>query len=290
MADAHVGYRMPIGGILAAKGHIVPNAVGVDIGCGVRAWCTNVKLERFMPVRSKILNEIHRSIPTGFDWHRTPQKDEIFDRAPNSPVIRKELKRARYQLGTLGGGNHFIEAQLDEQGVVWLMVHSGSRNLGKQVATYYNRVAQQWTKKHLPSIPASYQLACLQVDTEEGKEYIAAMQYCLDFARANRSHMMQRILNIWSEYFKETPGSYIDVHHNYAAYEQHFGTKLWVHRKGAVRAAGQVVVPGSMGTRSYICLGLENRVVLFLQSRRRAVLGRREAKRSISIDEVKRQL
>ena len=82
MADAHVGYGMPIGGILAAKGHIIPNAVGVDIGCGVRAWCTQVEVERFLPVRSEILAEIHGSIPTGFDWHRTQQTDEIFDRAP----------------------------------------------------------------------------------------------------------------------------------------------------------------------------------------------------------------
>ena len=291
MADAHVGYGMPIGGVFAAEKHIIPNAVGVDIGCGVRAWCTNVELERFMPLRSKILKEIHRSIPTSFDWHKKPQTDEIFNRAPKSPVLSRELSRARRQLGTLGGGNHFIEAQVDERGIVWLMVHSGSRNLGKQVATYYNEVAKEWCKKNFPSIPSSYQLACLHVDTDLGKEYIAAMQYCLDFARANREHMMKRMLAIWSEHFDDTPSPYIDVHHNYAAYERHFGTKLWVHRKGAVRAEGQVIVPGSMGTRSYICLGLENPESFYSCSHGVGrVLGRREAKRKISVKEVKRQL
>lgn len=291
MADAHVGYGMPIGGILAAKGHIIPNGVGVDIGCGVRAWCTQVEVERFLPVRSEILAEIHGSIPTGFDWHRTQQTDEIFDRAPRSPVIRKELNRARYQLGTLGGGNHFIEAGSDEQGLVWLMVHSGSRNLGKQVATYYNQVAKKWSEKHSPSIPPAHQLACLSVDSEDGKEYIAAMQYCLDFARTNREHMMRRVLAVWGEYFADRPSPYIDVHHNYAAYERHFGTWLWLHRKGAVRAAGRVVVPGSMGTKSYIGQGLEDPDSFCSCSHGAGrVLGRREAKRTISTQEVRRQL
>ena len=291
MADAHVGYGMPIGGVLAAEGHIIPNAVGVDIGCGVRAWCTQVEVDNFLALRSKIFGEIYRTIPTGFDWHKKQQTDEIFDRPPKSPIIRQQLKRARYQLGTLGGGNHFIEAGSDEQGFVWLMVHSGSRNLGHQVATFYNRAAQKWSKQHFPSIPPAHQLACLDVDTELGQEYIAAMQYCLDFARANRKHMMQRILTIWGEYFSEAPQPYIDVHHNYAAYEKHFGTWLWLHRKGAVRAVDKVVVPGSMGTKSYIGLGLENPESFNSCSHGAGrVLGRREAKRSISTKRVQRQL
>jgi tRNA-splicing ligase RtcB len=291
MADAHVGYGMPIGGVFAAEKYIIPNAVGVDIGCGVRAWCTNVDVERFMPLRTNILADIHRSIPTGFDWHRKPQADNIFDRAPKSPIVSRELDRARRQLGTLGGGNHFIEVQVDEQGIVWLMVHSGSRNLGKQVATHYNQVAKEWCQKKFPSIPASYQLACLDVDTDLGKEYIKAMQYCLDFAWANREHMMNRILTIWGEHFHDKPSPYIDVHHNYAAYERHFNTKLWVHRKGAVRAVGQVIVPGSMGTKSYICLGLENPESFCSCSHGAGrVLGRRQAKRTIPVDKVLREL
>lgn len=291
MADAHVGYGMPIGGVLATEDYIIPNAVGVDIGCGVRAWCTRVEKERFLAARSDIMGGIYRLIPTGFNWHKKQQADKIFERPPKSPIIRKQLERARYQLGTLGGGNHFIEAGFDDQGLVWLMVHSGSRNLGHQVATHYNKVAQKWSKKHLPSIPPGHQLACLNVNTAEGKEYIAAMRYCLDFARANREHMMQRILRVWNQYFSEAPMPYVDVHHNYAAYEKHFNTCLWVHRKGAVRASGRVVVPGSMGTKSYIGLGLENPESFHSCSHGAGrVLGRRQAKRNISIQRVQRQL
>ena len=281
MADAHVGYGMPIGGILAAKGHIIPNAVGVDIGCGVRAWCTQVEVERFLPVRSEILAEIHGSIPTGFDWHRTQQTDEIFDRAPRSPVIRKELNRARYQLGTLGGGNHFIEAGSDEQGLVWLMVHSGSRNLGKQVATYYNQVAKNWSEK-IRLLFRRHQLACLWWMARMGKNTLPPCGIALILPGPPGAYDATGLT--FGANTSPTGPAPVDVHHNYAAYERHWYLAV-AAPKGAVgrRPGGGARFHGST---SYI--GQAWRIRTFvLAPRCRAVPA---GERTISTQEVRRQL
>lgn len=257
MPDAHSGYGMPIGGVLAAADVIVPNAVGVDIGCGMRAVKLPVPAQKLYEKRDSILNDIQRSIPTGFNWHKTPREHSLFRSVPDIPVIRAELENARRQLGTLGGGNHFIELQRDQNGESWVMVHSGSRNLGKKTCDVYNRMARE---KNYYNLPDSWQLWGLPVNSPPGREYFSAMRFCLDFARANREQMMKTILEIVERHLKiKTDGlEHIDVHHNYAAAEKHGGGKCIIHRKGAVRAEGTVIIPGSMGTPSYICRGLLN--------------------------------
>jgi len=126
MPDAHVGFGMPIGGVFAAIGQVVPHAVGLDIGCGVRAWRTNIPAEELRPLRDEVLNDIQRSVPQGFEWHSASQADrtDLFDRLPDVPALRAESAKAERQLGSLGGGNHFIELQADPEGIVWGMVHT----------------------------------------------------------------------------------------------------------------------------------------------------------------------
>lgn len=289
MPDVHQGYGMPIGGVLATKGVVIPNAVGVDIGCGVRAWKTGLEEEAFKPYLDKILNQIQRDIPTGFKHHQRPQESDIFDEAPvHIPIIAKELESARHQLGTLGGGNHFIELQRDGAGSVWVMLHSGSRNLGKKVADTYNRLAVDLNAKWRVPVPTEHQLAFLPLDTPEGQEYLAAMNFCLLFARENRKLMLGRIYEAVAKYFPDIRlFEVIDVHHNYAALENHFGEQVIVHRKGAVKAVGDVIIPGSMGSASYIARGLENPQSFRSCSHGAGrVMGRNEARKNISVDQV----
>ncbi|MBE3589114.1 MAG: RtcB family protein [Thermoanaerobacteraceae bacterium] len=288
MPDVHQGYGMPIGGVLATEGVIIPNAVGVDVGCGVRAVKTNQTVEDVRPKLRDILNQVQRSIPTGFNHHKKPRHSPLFDRAPDVPVIREELENARYQLGTLGGGNHFIEIQRDDRDFIWIMLHSGSRNFGKKVADYYNRLAVNLNEKLGSPVPREWQLAFLPLDSREGQNYLAAMEYCLEFARENRRHMMNVILDICRSILPGFAcGEQLDVHHNYAAMEKHFGRQVMVHRKGAVRAVGEVIVPGSMGSPSYICRGLAHPESFASCSHGAGrVMGRNEARRRIAVESV----
>ncbi|WP_027356296.1 RtcB family protein [Desulfofundulus thermocisternus] len=292
MPDVHQGYGMPIGGVLATEGVIIPNAVGVDIGCGVRAVRTNQKVDNIRPFLKRILNQIQQAIPTGFDHHKKPQKSPLFHRAPDVPVIKEELENAKYQLGTLGGGNHFIEFQADDQNYVWVMLHSGSRNFGKKVADYYNRLAINLNEKYGFPIPREWQLACLPLESLEGQQYLSAMNFCLEFARENRARMMNVILEICHSTLPDfTWDKEIDVHHNYASLEKHFGQQVMIHRKGAVRAEGDVIVPGSMGSPSYICRGLANPESFASCSHGAGrVMGRNEARRRIPVDEVIKEM
>ena len=191
MPDAHVGFGMPIGGILAAQGQVIPHAVGLDIGCGVRAWRLNVPVEEIGPARDEILHDVQRAVPTGFHWHKQSQRGrtDIFDDVPDAPALRAEIHKAERQLGSLGGGNHFIELQADESGVAWAMVHSGSRNVGKQVAEHYDAVARQTNQREGSRVPPGWGLAHLSVDSTEGSEYLAVMRWCLRFAKESRRLM-----------------------------------------------------------------------------------------------------
>jgi tRNA-splicing ligase RtcB (3'-phosphate/5'-hydroxy nucleic acid ligase) len=174
MPDAHIGYGMPIGGVLAACGQVIPHAVGLDIGCGVRAWNTNIPLAEFSRFRDTVLNDVQRSVPTGFEWHRVSQTDRtaLFDDVPDIPPLLAEIHKAVRQVGTLGGGNHFIEAQVDPDDIVWMMVHSGSRNLGKQMAEHYDRLAREENRETGSPVPAEWGLAHLAVDSDLGAEYL----------------------------------------------------------------------------------------------------------------------
>jgi len=262
MPDVHQGFGMPIGGVLVAEDTVIPNAVGVDIGCGVRAVKTNLTVDGFKSYRDRVLNDILAAVPVGFKHHKHPQNHPIFQKYTDvTDFIAAQWDSVKCQLGTLGGGNHFIEIQADEEHFIWIMLHCGSRNLGKQVAGHYNKLAKKLNKaRHLP-VPPEYQLAYLPIDSQEGKDYWRDMTFCINFAEANRQRIMEIVLGIFEAYFPQfeyDPGTETDVRHNYAAQETHYGKDLIVHRKGAVRAKGRVIIPGSMGTPSYIGQGLAN--------------------------------
>ncbi len=261
MPDAHQGFGMPIGGVLATRGVVIPNAVGVDIGCGMCSIKTSVSQPPSSAL-GKIAGDIRRSIPLGFRHHRKPRPADLFPQLENPlPVIEREYEKAAYQVGTLGGGNHFIELQKDPEGYLRVMVHSGSRNLGKQVADHYYRAAVRINEKEFRKKEIPRQLAGLVLDSDEGRLYIREMQYCIDFAFANRKHMMDVVSEIIDSHFPGVSFSgFINIAHNYASREKHFGEQLIIHRKGATSAKkGEWgIIPGSQGSSSYIVKGKGN--------------------------------
>ncbi len=256
MPDAHTGYGMPIGGVLATDGMVIPNAVGVDIGCGMAAVRTTLKKINTVELQD-ILALIRSDVPVGFKHHPDPQPWDGFNHAPDIRIIQEELFSARHQLGTLGGGNHFIEIQQGDDGFIWLMIHSGSRNFGLKAASEYHRLAKSLCGRGKSSLPDP-DLAYLPFDSPEGREYFTAMNYCLDFARANRALMVERSLDAIMAVTGGTALNCVNIHHNYAAVETHYGHEVLVHRKGATAAfKGQAgIIPGSMGAHSYITEGL----------------------------------
>lgn len=261
MPDAHQGFGMPIGGVMATWDVIVPNAVGVDIGCGMCAVKTSLKTIKKSALHD-ILNSIKRSVPVGFRHHDKRQAEQQLPKpTAQIPMVKKQYSSALKQIGTLGGGNHFIEIQQGSDGFIWLMVHSGSRNIGYQVANYYNKLAIKLNEKQGSPIPKKWGLAFLPLNSELGQTYKAEMEYCVSFALANRRLMMDRIKDAVSAIFTDTLfGKMINIAHNYAAQEKHYGQKVMVHRKGATQArAGQLgIIPGSQGAMSYIVKGLGN--------------------------------
>lgn len=287
MPDAHQGYGMPIGGVLATRGVVIPNAVGVDIGCGMGAVRTSLLTEDATPeLLKRILSGARDMIPTGFKHHKHAQAWEGFNRPPSIEVIQGELDRAPKQLGTLGGGNHFIELQAGDDGYVWVMLHSGSRNFGFKTAKFYHSLAQELCAKWHVTLPDK-DLAFLPLDTQEGQDYMTAMNYCLEFAAANRGLMMSTMLGIIHHQTLAIGTDEINIHHNYAALENHYGQNVMVHRKGAtcVRWGIRGIIPGSMGTASYIVEGLGNPESFQSCSHgagRR--MGRKEACRSLSLE------
>jgi len=294
MPDAHVGYGMPIGGVLAAIDKIIPNAVGLDIGCGVCAWRTGISAEEFLGRRTAILNDVQRSVPQGFHWHRESQRHrtDLFDSIPEIALLSEQVHKIERQAGTLGGGNHFIEFQRDGEDVIWIMVHSGSRNLGKQVAEHYDAIARKINAADGWKVPKAWELAYLDIASPEGREYLQAMTWCLRFAQENRRLIADSVHSVVVRRFPQASfDDVVDVHHNYAAIETHFRREVVVHRKGAVRAVGRVIVPGSMGTASYICRGLANPDSFESCSHGSGrALGRKAAMRAISPESVKAQL
>lgn len=319
MPDAHQGYGMPIGGVLATEGVVIPNAVGVDIGCGMCAVKTSLT-EIDKETLKKIMGEIRKVIPVGFAHHQKEQDESLMPNFGNTakgdetydyPIVWAEYNSALKQLGTLGGGNHFIDILKGSDGHIWIMLHSGSRNLGKKVADYHNEVAVKLNEQWHSKVPKEWLLAFLPIDSEEGQTYLREMQYCVDFALANRRLMMMRITQIFYDetkclFLNKTdagPGifndgsDYIDdciinIAHNYARMENHFGKNVMVHRKGATLAAEGTtgIIPGSMGTNSYIVKGKGNRDSYNSCSHGAGrAMGRKEAIRTLSFeDEVKK--
>lgn len=265
MPDCHAGYGMVIGGVLATKNVIIPNAVGVDIGCGMCSIESNIS-EWHKNDLIAVKKKIRFDVPVGFKKHLKPKSvDKLPDPTMENAHFEKFLEPSLYQLGTLGGGNHFIELQRNNKGNLSIMIHSGSRNIGLQVATYYKNLAKAINAKYFSSVPKEWDLAFLPLDSNEGQAYLKEMQYCVNFALANRKEMMravqEAIYTIFKPRGKVVFENFINIPHNYAAMENHFGENVMVHRKGSTSARGNEIglIPGSSGTRSYIVEGLGNR-------------------------------
>ncbi len=293
LPDCHQGYGMPIGGVLATREMVIPNAVGVDIGCGMSAVRTSLTgIDK--AVIKKIMSGIRSLIPLGFQHHKKPQDENLMPdpghgvKIEELPVACFEYESALHQLGTLGGGNHFIEIQKGSDGNIWLMVHSGSRNIGKKVADHYNRMAKALNEKWDTGLSTQKQLAYLPMSTEEGITYWKEMEYCVRFAFASRELMMNRIKVVCQDIIPRqiTFDPMINIAHNYAARENHFSTPVIVHRKGATQAKkGQVgIIPGSQGTKSYIVRGKGNPESFESCSHGAGrVMGRKQAQRQLDL-------
>ena len=298
MPDVHQGYGMPIGGVIGTQGVVIPNAVGVDIGCGMCAVKTSLKeisteqLKAILGGSEENQGGIRGLIPVGFNHHKKAQDDTLMPKVKDSermignngvllvpncfeyPIVSSQYSSALKQLGTLGGGNHFIEIQKGDDGFIWIMIHSGSRNLGYKVAKHYNKVAQDLCKlwySDIPDYKGEDGLAFLPIGTKEATDYLREMNYCLHFAYVSRRLMMERVLicffaaiigtnSDWNS-ISSMLDNMINIHHNYASLENHFGQNVWIHRKGATSAKeGEIgIIPGSQGTSSYIVKGKGNR-------------------------------
>ena len=306
MPDAHQGYGMPIGGVLATRDMIVPNAVGVDIGCGICAVQTSLTGLNKKEIRSLLHDArtgISKRIPLGFKWHKQAQDDQWM---PDPEIISHRFKRfdrsvvgryfedARKQVGTLGGGNHFIEIEAGSDGRIWLMIHSGSRNLGLKVAEFYNQAARSMRDRLNKKIPPSWDLDALPMDSNQGQAYFAEMTYCVEFARKSRELMMHRVQEAVSDAFpKVSYAPAINIAHNYAASEVHFGRRVIVHRKGATKAFCDTtgIVPGSQGTASFIVRGLGNPDSFMSCSHGAGrKMGRRQARKQLDLSRERRRL
>ena len=265
MPDAHAGYGMPIGGVLFADRAVVPYAIGVDIGCGVALVETDLTVETLgAEGLERVLETIDAGVPTGFETlDRAVDRDEaeaaIGIELPDS-VRAAWFEKSLTQLGTLGGGNHFLEIQRDGNGRVFVMLHSGSRSLGKAICDESHKRALALNKAWHSDLPHD-ELAYLPVGSDEFGAYWKAMAFALRFAEVNRTRMLDVVEAAFERH--TAIGRFdrvVDVHHNYAAWETHGGMTGIVHRKGAVRARDgeTVLIPGSMGTASYVGEGLGN--------------------------------
>ena len=296
MPDAHQGYGMPIGGVLATDGVVIPNAVGVDIGCGMCAIKTTLRGDCDPEKLKKVLDLIRRKVPTGYKKHVTDKHRKHMPPALSFQrllIVTREFSKATQSLGTLGGGNHFIELQTDGDNL-WVMIHSGSRNLGKQVADHYNKEAKRLNKFWHTKVQESFDLAFLPLDSLDGVAYWNEMNYCVDFALANRKVMMQEVLETLDEVFGTFPYEpMINIAHNYATQENHFGKNVVVHRKGATLARNGTIgiIPGSQGTSSYIVEGLGNPESFNSCSHGAGrKMGRKAAQRDLSLEREQQSL
>jgi tRNA-splicing ligase RtcB len=278
MPDVHLGIGATVGSVVATKGAIIPAAVGVDIGCGMMAAQTTLKAADLPEALGAIRAEIERAVPHGFvtiprrsqkgAWVTTP--DSVVTRwrglaarldAIEAKHPRLRAKNPQHQLGTLGGGNHFIEICLDTEQTVWVMLHSGSRGIGNLIGQRFIEMAREDMRRHFINLP-DRDLAYFVEGTEHFADYIEAMQWAQDYAAENRRAMMDSVLRVLREQLQPFQMGKVAVncHHNYTTREAHFGEEVLVTRKGAVRAGrGELgIIPGSMGARSYIVRGLGN--------------------------------
>jgi tRNA-splicing ligase RtcB len=269
MPDCHVGFGVTIGCVFPTVDAIIPNAVGVDIGCGMCAVDTGVVLDTKRHDRKfwrSWMGDVQRDVPTGFGTHKSGQDIGALDRRLRADSLQRVLgEKAPKQIGTLGGGNHFLEAQVDESGRIWLMVHSGSRHTGLRIANEYHQKAIASSKAR--GLTANSALSSLRLDEDAGQDYLHDMQWATDFALESRLRMIRAMAMAFARRVERFGGdvdpdrlAVINIHHNFAQIEVHDSDSLVVHRKGATSAeAGQIgIIPGSMGSPSYIVRGRGN--------------------------------
>jgi tRNA-splicing ligase RtcB len=302
MPDVHFGMGATVGSVIPTLGAIIPAAVGVDIGCGMVAQRTTLSAAQLPDA----LAEIEQAVPHGGGegrragaWAEAPRRvsrawrglaeryRRITDRYP-----RVEHRRAVEQLGTLGGGNHFIEVCLDGDDRVWVLLHSGSRGAGNRIGTHFIHLAQREAQREQLRLP-DRNLAYLREGSEIFADYVAAVGWAQDYARLNRELMLAAVLDVLREQLPafRTEERAIDCHHNYVAREHHFGADVYLTRKGAVRAReGDLgIIPGSMGALSFIVRGKGNPESFHSCSHGAGrALSRGEARRRFSLDEHRR--
>jgi len=273
MPDCHQGFGVPVGCVWALDDAISPWAVGSDIGCGMVALNTGLTWTSVKEKIADIMKRIKFLMPVGMA-HRDPKKtttssEKCVEKLHGKYDGKSFWKTApvnidqcvREQIATLGGGNHFWNLLTDEQGNTWIMIHSGSRNIGKTVCDTYSNISWERNQAWHTNLPVEMKaLSFLPFSSNEGKEYFDAMNFCLDFAEMNRYCMMEISIEVFEALgFPMPPAKkMINIHHNYAALESHFKETCIVHRKGATFASHQTtgIIPGSMGTASYIVQGL----------------------------------
>ena len=264
--------------------------------CGMAFVETNLHESDFSEEGLKnFIDNLMREIPVGFKHHKEMQESNFVKNLYKKYQLEitpfdKEFAKAFYQMGTLGGGNHFLEVQRDEDDRICIMIHSGSRNFGYKIANYFNKIAKELNKKWFSSVPEKHDLDFLPVDTKEGQEYIKWMNVALEFAMENRQKMLEVIKNELKNLFPDVEfKNEINAHHNYASIENHFNRNVWVHRKGAIRVReGEYgIIPGAMGSYSYIVKGKGNSESFHSCSHGAGrVMSRKKAKENISVEKT----
>ena len=271
MPDVHFGIGASVGCVIPTLRAIIPAAVGVDIGCGIIATRLSLSGNDLdeAPLK-KVFSQIERDVPVGFDQHgerdarldaARPFKRKLSQMLEKHPGIGKRIGRHSswaHQLGTLGGGNHFIEVCLDEADRVWVMLHSGSRGIGNAIGSYFIELARRDAERNQIQLP-DRDLAYFPEGAQHFDDYVAALGWAQDYARANRAEIMDLVLEAMRRHLPsfEATGAAVNCHHNYVEREFHYGEHVWLTRKGAIRAGrGELgIIPGSMGARSYIVRG-----------------------------------
>jgi tRNA-splicing ligase RtcB len=263
MPDAHLGKGSMVGSVIATKEAVIPATVGVDIGCGMMAVKTPFKSGILDGKLKELRLQIEEAIPVGFDAYKESVDEASYWEGWNNfsrlhQGVHDRKAKAMKQLGTLGGGNHFIEVCLDTENFVWLMLHSGSRNIGKELAERHITTAKSlWRLSELPAPDLAYFIQ----GTPEFAAYWKDLEWAQSYATKNREIMMTRLLKVFNKMFNHRkafrPALAVNCHHNYVAFEHHYGEAVFVTRKGAINAAENIygIIPGSMGAKSFIVKG-----------------------------------
>ncbi|PCI39718.1 MAG: RNA-splicing ligase RtcB [Elusimicrobia bacterium] len=299
MPDVHWGMGATIGSVMATKGAICPAAVGVDIGCGMAASkLKGITANDLGHSLSKLRSSIEHSVPVGFNQNKKVADEVLawahWDGFDKLPDILQDLKsKAIAQICSLGGGNHFIEVCLDEKNGVWVMLHSGSRHIGKRIADVYINKAKGLMKKLFIDLPDPH-LAYLAAETQEFKDYMRDLLWAQSYALENRRIMMNRVIKDVGFYLdrKIEVETMVNCHHNFAKMEEHYGEEVLITRKGAVRArVGDMgIIPGSMGARSYIVEGKGNPESFMSCSHGAGrAMSRSKARQRFKVEDLKKQ-